>query len=128
LALTLRGLGPALLILAFAFRTIPRELLDAAQMDGAGPLRQFWQIAVPCRLPTIAAAGVIAFSAAMADLAASILVVPPGVTTLSIRIFGLLHYGVQDRVAGVCLALAAAFTLLAGTAMWLVRAVGWVER
>jgi len=37
------------------------------------------------------------------DLAASILVVPPGVMTLPIRVFNLLHAGVDDQVAAVSL-------------------------
>ncbi len=52
-------------------------------------------------------------------MAASILTLPPGVDTLSRKIFGLLHSGVNDRVAGICLAL---LTLLAGVtaaAAWL---------
>ena len=43
----------------------------------------------------------------IAELSASILVVPPGVTTLAIRIFNLMHYGVEDRLGGLCL-----FTIL----------------
>ncbi|NOY30548.1 MAG: hypothetical protein GXP28_10350, partial [Planctomycetes bacterium] len=40
------------------------------------------------------------------------LVAPPGVATLSMRIFGLLHYGAEDRVAALCLALALSISLL----------------
>ena len=39
---------------------------------------------------------------------------PPGVVTLSIHIFNLVHYGVQDQVAGICLALTAVLIALAG--------------
>jgi iron(III) transport system permease protein len=60
-----------------------------------------------------------ALAISLGDLAASILVVPPGVTTLSIRIFGLLHYGVEDQVAGICLAMLLVFTVLAGTVYYL---------
>jgi hypothetical protein len=31
------------------------------------------------------------------------LAMPPGITTLSISIFNLVHYGVDDRLAGICL-------------------------
>ena len=58
---------------------------------------------------------------AWGDLAASVLVVPPGVTTLSIRIFGLLHYGVEDQVAGICLALVAVFAAVAVLAAGIAR-------
>jgi sn-glycerol 3-phosphate transport system permease protein len=49
------------LVLRGAFRSIPRELLDAAQVDGAGPLRCFWQIVLPIARPNLAALFVILF-------------------------------------------------------------------
>lgn len=54
---------------------------------------------------------------ATGDLAASVLTVPPGVMTLQIQIFTLLHYGVEDVVAGISLASTMGFamvTLLVG--------------
>ena len=45
-----------------------------------------------------------AFAVAAGDLAVMLLVAPPGMSTLSMRVFGLLHAGVDDQVAGLCLA------------------------
>ncbi|MDO8188011.1 carbohydrate ABC transporter permease [Conexibacter sp. JD483] len=42
------------LFLASYFRGLPDELLESAQVDGAGTLRAFWSIAVPLALPAIA--------------------------------------------------------------------------
>ena len=33
------------------FLTIPEELVEAAKMDGAGPLRFLWDVLIPCRAP-----------------------------------------------------------------------------
>ena len=55
-----------------------------------------------------------AFAWAAGDLACSILVVPPGVTTVPIRVFGLIHSGVDQQVAGICLVAATAYAVLAG--------------
>ena len=90
-------------------------------MDGAGPLARFWRIALPSRASAIGLAWVVALAAALGELVASILVVPPGVTTLSIRIFGLLHYGIEDQVAGVCLALLGLSIAVAAAVLWLAR-------
>lgn len=49
------------LVLRGAFRSIPREMLDAAQVDGAGPIRCFWQIVLPLVRPNLAALFVILF-------------------------------------------------------------------
>lgn len=119
LALVVRALPPAILILWHALRTIPSEMLDAAAVDGAGPGTRFWRIALPARASAVGLAWVVALAAALGELVASILVVPPGVTTLSIRIFGLLHYGVEDQVAGICLALVGLSAGVAAAVLWL---------
>lgn len=36
------------------FKSFPRELEEAATVDGAGKWRQLWQIVVPCSIPSIA--------------------------------------------------------------------------
>ncbi len=113
LALTVRTFPVAVLIVWHALASMPREMLDAAAVDGAGAWTQLWRIALPCRAAVIVVAWLVAMALALGELAASVLVTPAGVTTLSIAIFGLLHYGVEDQVAGLCLALAA---LLAATA------------
>jgi sn-glycerol 3-phosphate transport system permease protein len=43
------------------FLTIPEELAEAARMDGAGPMRFFWDVVLPLSKTTIAALFVIQF-------------------------------------------------------------------
>jgi len=43
------------------FLTVPEELLEAARMDGAGPMRFFWDVLVPLSKTSIAALFVIQF-------------------------------------------------------------------
>ncbi len=121
LALLVRGLPPAIFVLWYALRTVPREMLEAAAVDGAGPFARFWLIALPLRWPAVGLAFVVSLAVALGDLAASILVVPPAVVTLSIHIFTLLHYGVEDQVAGVCLALLALFAALTAAGWGIIR-------
>jgi len=47
-----------MIILLFAgyFRQMPRELLEASRIDGAGFLRSFWSIMLPLARPVIATA------------------------------------------------------------------------
>ncbi len=120
LAWTARALPPATLILWQGLGTIPTELLEAAAIDGAGPITRLVRIALPNRLPALALAWLVALAVASGDLAASILVVPPGMETLSRRIFGLIHYGIEDQVAGICLAQVVLFGVIAAAAAWLV--------
>lgn len=43
------------------FKTIPKELVDAAKLDGAGPVRFFWDVLLPLSKTQIAALFVILF-------------------------------------------------------------------
>jgi iron(III) transport system permease protein len=107
-----------LLICWFAFRSIPEKTLEAAELDGAGPAVRLWRFAIPMRLSSLALAWIVALAVATGDLAASILVIPPGVETLSVRIFGLIHAGVSDQVAALCLLIVLAVAILTAAA-WL---------
>jgi multiple sugar transport system permease protein len=63
LSLILPNLSSALGIFLMRqfFLGLPRELMDAARIDGAGHLRTFWAIALPLAGPSVAALTVIAF-------------------------------------------------------------------
>src|SRR5208283_3408914 len=81
---------------------------------------QLARIVLPQRIPALAVAWLIGLALATGDVSASILAVPPEAETLSIHIFNLAHYGVEDQVAGICLALTGTF---AAAVMWLARQV-----
>jgi iron(III) transport system permease protein len=102
-AIAIRALPLAILITWHGWRTIPSEVLEAAAIDGAGAPARFFRVAAPMRRSTLVAAWLASFTVACGDLAASILVMPPGVSTVPTRTFGLLHSGVFDQVAGLCL-------------------------
>jgi ABC-type glycerol-3-phosphate transport system permease component len=42
-------------VLRSFFADLPAEMFDAAKVDGAGPLQQFWRIGVPLALPALSA-------------------------------------------------------------------------
>lgn len=103
LAITVRCLPLVLLVVWFSFRLVPRETLEVARLDGVGPVGQLFHVVIPQCFAAIVCAWLVGLAIAIGDLAASILVVPPGVTTIAIRVFGLVHYGVNDRLAALCL-------------------------
>jgi multiple sugar transport system permease protein len=45
------------------FRAIPKEIDEAAKIDGAGPVRTLWSIVVPMALPGVVTAGLLGFIA-----------------------------------------------------------------
>lgn len=105
-----RALPLVTMICWAAFRTVPVELLEIAATAGAGPIASLCKVAIPQRRATLLVAWLVALALATGELAASVLVAPPGVTTLSIQIFNQLHYGAESQVAGVCLAMLALYS------------------
>ena len=50
------------------FLTIPRELFDAAKVDGAGHLRMWWNVAIPLTVPALVVVFVFELKAAWTDI------------------------------------------------------------
>lgn len=115
---TLRALPLALLYLWAQMTTVPPSLIDAARSEGAGWWTQLWRIAAPLRWRAIAACWFAALFMAAGETSGVLLVSPPGATLLSVRIFGLLHYGADDQVAAVCLSWVLLVVLVAAPAFW----------
>jgi len=61
LTIPLIASATATLIFRQFFLTIPDELVDAAKVDGAGPMRFFWSVLLPISTTTVAALFVILF-------------------------------------------------------------------
>lgn len=115
LALALRGLPLAGLTVAAAWSSLPRSLWESARLEGLSATRALIRVAIPQAAPALIGGGLLVFAQVTADVGASVLVVPPGVAPLSLRVFNLIHYGVDEQVAaisliwvvlGMCLALA----------------------
>jgi iron(III) transport system permease protein len=102
-AAALRSLPLGILICWVALATLERRVAEAAVLDGARGWQCFLNFVVPLRSRELALAWLVAFAVAYGDLSASILVVPPGIMTLPMRVFDQLHAGVDDRVASICL-------------------------
>jgi iron(III) transport system permease protein len=119
LAQTLRILPAIVLIQWAAFRSVPREVLEMAALDGARPVQQFLSIALPMRWPAVIVAWLVGLILALGELSASILVLPPGATTVAQRIFGLLHAGAGDDVAGLGLVQTVIVAPIALIVVWL---------
>jgi iron(III) transport system permease protein len=113
LAMLIKCLPITIFVSWYALRTVSDEVVEAAASEGANWFVQFWRIGVLQHRLTLAGAALAAFVIAFGDLAASILVIPPGVSTIPVRVFGLLHSGVDDQVAGICLTILGGFALLA---------------
>lgn len=63
-----------ILILTLYFKGIPREVDEAAQLEGASPLRVLWDITLPLSLPSLVGAGLFAFMLAYSEFLFALLI------------------------------------------------------
>ncbi|GGN75872.1 sugar ABC transporter permease [Actinoplanes lobatus] len=79
----------AVFILAGFMRTLPGELYEAAEIDGAGPWATFWRIAVPVSAPSLAATAIFLLVMHWNDLLYPLLFIDePGKRTLPLALLG----------------------------------------
>jgi multiple sugar transport system permease protein len=69
------------------FDNLPREIFEAAQVDGAGPFRMFWSILLPLSRPIVGVVSVFAVIGTWKDYLWPLLVLPdPNMQPLSVRL------------------------------------------
>ncbi len=112
----LRTLPYAVLVLWPAVRSLPKAYFEAASLEGYGPWGQARRVALPLTRPAIAAAWGVSFALALGELPAANLSAPPGVMLLSVRIWELLHRGVESHLAGMALLMLALIALAGSVA------------
>ncbi|APS18258.1 MULTISPECIES: carbohydrate ABC transporter permease [Streptomyces] len=94
------------------FDSIPRELLDAASMDGAGPMRTLWSIVLPISRPILGVVSIFAIVGVWKDFLWPMLTLPdPEMQTLNVGIYSLSN-GVPANVLIAALTIASIPTLL----------------
>jgi iron(III) transport system permease protein len=118
LAYMLRTLPYAVLVLWPSVRSLPVAYLEAASLEGYGPWGQARRVAIPLTLGAIAASWGVAFALGLGELPAANIVAPPGIMLVAVRIWELLHRGVESHLAGMGLILLAVVALGGGVAAW----------
>jgi iron(III) transport system permease protein len=98
-----RFLPVAALILAANVRQISSSFEEAAEVAGAGWPRTFARIVIPQMSAGIVAAWVVSFIFAFGELGATILVAPPGESTLPVRVYTLIANAPSAEVAALAL-------------------------
>jgi len=68
------------------FSAFPRELEDAAEIDGCGPFRTFWSIFIPNAKPAVATAFILNFASVWGDYINPFLFLKDANTTLAVKL------------------------------------------
>jgi len=110
LAHTAFALPFGIFLLRNFFITLPRDLIEAARIDGSSAIGTFWRIVVPLSVPAIAAYGIFQFLWVWNDLLMSLVFVQTNANyPMTIQVTGLLGtYGTEWNLLA-----AAAFLLMA---------------
>lgn len=119
----------AAVIMMAGLTAIPQELQDAAQVDGAGPWRTFWEITFPLTLPVVAVAGLFGAILTFTDMSV-VRVLTNGGPLHSTEVLASWAYtkgiGGGDLAQGAAVALSL-FPLLLAAAIAILRAVRRME-
>jgi iron(III) transport system permease protein len=86
-------------------RLLPRELLDAARVDGATPTQELVHVVVPLTASTWLRAALVGAVLSLGELSAGKLVSTPGLPSYAEVVFTQMHYGVTNDLAARCLLL-----------------------
>ncbi|MEM8671275.1 MAG: hypothetical protein AAGG48_27385 [Planctomycetota bacterium] len=100
LALSVRSIPVAYWILRAAYRGVPDSLLEASRLD-TGFFRRFLVVDRRLLSRSWIAAWLAAGVVASGDLPVTLPVIPPGVSTVGTRLFGLLHSGARYQEAAL---------------------------
>ncbi|MEU6423960.1 carbohydrate ABC transporter permease [Streptomyces spiralis] len=94
------------------FDSVPKELLDAASMDGASPMRILWSIVLPISRPILGVVSIFAVVGVWKDFLWPMLTLPdPSKQTLNVGIYSLSN-GVPVNVLIAALTIASLPTLI----------------
>jgi len=93
------------------FLSFPRELEDAAEVDGCDPFRIYWQIFLPNAKPVLAAAFIQGFSGVWGDWFTPVIYLTTKNTTLAIKIASAYVNPQGHQIVTVTLAASVVYTL-----------------
>lgn len=66
--------------------SVPKDLDDAARLDGAGGFQVFWKVILPLIVPAISVAGLLSFLIGWGDLVIATVVSGPGTQTVAVAL------------------------------------------
>jgi iron(III) transport system permease protein len=119
-----RFLPFAIRMIHAGLRQIDPALEEAAWLASPRRSRIIGRIILPLSRRALGASFLIMLVLTMGELSLTLLVVPPGVETLPVRIYNLMHYGAEETVAALSLILLA---VQLGLCLLVLVAVGWTR-
>jgi len=96
-----------ILVLKSAFDNVPKDIYDAAQVDGASTFRLFFQFTIPLSTSIMLVLGLLSFIALWGDFLLPLLVLrDPSMQTISVRLYNLTrNFPINLHMAGSFIAM-----------------------
>lgn len=102
LAIAIRYAPVGALLYYSGIKGLDQEMISARRVYQRSSLNGFCKILFPMIFPIILMAGLSIFILGTGEIGATIMVLPPGFNTLSIKIYNYLHYGSSQVVSVLC--------------------------
>ena len=102
-------------------KQISPSLEEAAFLTTTSRTKVISKILIPLLTPSLMAGFFIAFILSFGELGTTLLVIPPGMETIPIKIYNLMHYGADQMIAALCMTLIFIIFILSGIFMLLYK-------
>ncbi|MBI5188362.1 MAG: iron ABC transporter permease [Nitrospirae bacterium] len=112
-------------ITASALSQIPDSMEESAQLAGAGWLRRLFYIVIPLSKRGIISSWLVGFIFCLRDLGITMMVYPPQMDTLPVRIFTLMANSPEETIAALCVIMFAITLMPLGGLMVITRYMRW---
>jgi iron(III) transport system permease protein len=128
LAFLVRFLPYQTVATVLSLRAVPVILEEDAFVCGATRLQVTRYVVAPLCVGGAVVGALIVLILSLGEVGASVLVAPPGRTTLTIHFFTLIHYGVYADAAAICLILAGLVVALSALVVISIDGIGSLRK
>lgn len=98
-----------------------REPIEMAQICEKSSLRNMLYVKLPLAMRGILISMMVVGMLSFHEIGASILLLPPGKSTVSLRVYNYLHYGASDEVMIICLGISLGIAFMTRVCLRLIR-------
>jgi len=93
---------PVCLLVACAWRIrVDPDLVDMTRLDSVNPFAAVWHVWWPLSRNSVIISVTLGLLITIGDVGTAVITAPPGIPPVPVRVFSLLHYGLDEYVAGI---------------------------
>lgn len=103
MAVIIRFMPIGIFIILVGLKKIPEEMVATAYLTASNTRQVYTRIILPLLYPSLLIASGIVCLLGIGELGATVMVLPPGLSTVTVRLFSYLHYGASEKIAELSL-------------------------